>query len=192
MGRRLDISPTRVRQIANGFEPEPDPNPYADRHRELNQILDAIYGTAPAPAPTPKPYSAGDRALDRILDFIYGRPRPPARAPTSNRDLYNNLRDPYNNLGPKPRPPPPIYLWQCKGCGKQETRAGKRRARRAFCTNCRPKIGSIGLLAYRMRDKTQKPWAEIAATVRSRNTASCRRQARRYAERNGLPWPIKP
>ena len=93
-------------------------------------------------------------------------------------------------LGPKPRPPPRTSLWQCKGCGKQEKRAGKRRARQAFCTNCRSRAGSIGLHAYRMRYKTQKPWAEIAAAVRSQNTASCRRQAQRYAIHAGLPWPV--
>lgn len=95
-------------------------------------------------------------------------------------------------LGLKPHPPVAVHPWQCKGCGKQERRAGRKRAALAFCDACKPKAGGIGPRAYHERHAMQKPWPEIAALVGSRSGTACRRQARRYADRKGLPWPIKP
>ncbi len=93
-------------------------------------------------------------------------------------------------LGLKPRPPVAVHPWECKGCGKQERRTGRKRAALAFCDACRPKAGGIGPRAYHERHMTQKPWPEIAALTGSRSGAACRRQARRYADRKRLPWPV--
>lgn len=96
-------------------------------------------------------------------------------------------------LPPKPKPVYETYEWTCKGCGLKIEVTNKRKLERVYCDECKPAQGRrIGQKAYMLRHATRQPWAAIATEVGSLSTESCREQARRWAVRNGKPWPIAP
>ena len=92
-------------------------------------------------------------------------------------------------LGPKPDRKPTL-THVCKKCGAQSVVHSKTAADRAYCDACKPPRTHKGKRAYHIRHAMQKSWEEIARLVGSSSPPTCALNARRYAERNGLAWPV--
>ena len=92
-------------------------------------------------------------------------------------------------LGPKPARKPTL-THTCKKCGAQSVVHSRTAAERAYCADCKPARTHKGKRAYHIRHAMQKPWEEIARLVGCNKAIGCALLARRYAERNGLAWPV--